>query len=165
MKRMSISILLVAGIAMFASPSIAQTAIDRAQSWNQKIDRFSENLKIKLEEANRRLDALKAKVAAKEDHAEEEVRARLEQLKGRIEEGRTKLQAAQAELKQWAEAQKEAAAAQIDEWKAKHEERILENRAERAERYASASIEVALASIDDAERAALEAWLARQDAN
>jgi len=46
-----------------------------------------------------------------------------------------------------------------------YEAKVLENRAEGAERYAEASIEVALAAIDDAEHATLEALLARQDAN
>ena len=39
----------------------------------------------------------------------------------------------------------------------------LENRAERAERYAAATADAAFAAVDEAEWAALDAWLARQD--
>jgi len=40
----------------------------------------------------------------------------------------------------------------------------LQNRADNAERYAAAAVDVAVAALDEAEEAALEAWLARQDA-
>jgi hypothetical protein len=39
----------------------------------------------------------------------------------------------------------------------------LQSRAENAERYAVAAAVVALAAVDEAEQAALEAWLARKD--
>jgi hypothetical protein len=65
----------------------------------------------------------------------------------------------------WIEAHKNETVAKIDEWKTKHEISALENRAQRAERYAAATADAASAAIDEAERAALEAWLARQDTN
>jgi hypothetical protein len=41
----------------------------------------------------------------------------------------------------------------------------LQGRADKAERYAAAASAVAVAALDEAEEASLEAWLARQDAN
>jgi hypothetical protein len=38
-------------------------------------------------------------------------------------------------------------------------------KAKPAERYATAEIAIALSAVDEAEQAALEAWLARQEAN
>jgi hypothetical protein len=40
-----------------------------------------------------------------------------------------------------------------------------QRRAAEADRYAAACIDLAIAAVDEAERAALEAWLAREDAN
>ena len=40
----------------------------------------------------------------------------------------------------------------------------IESRADLAEQYAAAAKELAIAAIDEAEEAALEAWLARKDA-
>ena len=40
-----------------------------------------------------------------------------------------------------------------------------QSRSDSAERYAAASIDVAVAPVDEAEKASLEAWLARQDAH
>src|SRR5208337_2007194 len=159
------SILLLAGIALFAPASLqAQTGSDAAPSWSQQLDRFSENLNAKLAEANSRLANLKAKIEAKAEHAEDDVRARLDQLQKRIEQDRAKVEAAQADVKAWVETHKNETEAKIAEWKTKHEISALENRAERAERYAAATANAALAAIDEAEWAALDAWLARQDA-
>jgi hypothetical protein len=164
MKR--ISTLVLASVALLAtSPLHAQSTNDAAQSWSETASRFSKKLGAKLTEANHRLAALNEKIAAGQEHAEEQVRARLDELRKEIEQGRAKFEAAQAELKNWAEAKENAAAMQVAEWKAKHETRVLEDRAGRAEYRAAASIEVAMAAIEDAERATLEAWLARQDAN
>jgi hypothetical protein len=41
----------------------------------------------------------------------------------------------------------------------------LQRRSDNAERYAAAAIDVAVAAVDEAEQASLEAWLARQDAD
>ena len=58
-------------------------------------------------------------------------------------------------------AAKDAAAA----LKVKGETAKLKARAEAAEHYALAAVDVAVAAIDAAEHAALEAWLARRDAD
>jgi hypothetical protein len=47
----------------------------------------------------------------------------------------------------------------------KRETGKLQNRADRAEQYAAAAETVAAAAVDEAERALVEAWLARQDAD
>src|SRR6187200_833933 len=53
--------------------------------------------------------------------------------------------------------------AKIAEWKTKREVAHLKSRADNAETYAAAAAVIALASVDEAEQAALEAWLARKD--
>jgi tellurite resistance protein len=52
----------------------------------------------------------------------------------------------------------------IDDWQANREARKLAHRADRAEEYAAATIRVALAGLDEAEQAVLEAVGARLDA-
>jgi hypothetical protein len=51
------------------------------------------------------------------------------------------------------------------EWKDKREKAKLQSRAESAERYGVAAALIALAAVDEAEQAVLEAWLAREDAD
>jgi len=131
----------------------------------QQIDQLYENLKVKLAGTKSHIDSINAKMKGKAQQADQEMRSHLDQVQKRIEQDRTKVKAAQAEVKNWVEARKSATAAKIADWNATHETSQLEKRADGAERYAAASIDIALAAVDDAEQATLEAWAARQDAD
>ena len=131
---------------------------------SQRIDQFSETIRKKLAEADGKLSVLKAKVDAKDENAEREVRAHFDAVTKRVDEGKGKASAAQAEIAKWMEQRKAATSAAVADWKAKGEAAKLRTRAESAERYASATIDVASSAVDAAEQAALEAWLARHDA-
>jgi hypothetical protein len=89
----------------------------------------------------------------------------LERVQKRIEQNRSKVSSAQTEVKNWVDERKIATRDAITDWKAKRETSKLQNRADKAERYSAGAIVVALAAVDQAEQAALEGWLARQDAN
>jgi hypothetical protein len=131
----------------------------------QRIDQFCEDLRLKLTNTDSGLSGLKAKIDGKAEHAEQEVRSHLDKVRKRLEQGRAKIAADKAEIKNWADTQKTATSDKIAEWKANREASKLQNRADTAERYAAATADIAVAALDDAEEAALEAWLARQDAN
>ena len=131
----------------------------------ERIDQFCENLRIKLTSIDNNMDSLKAKIDGKAQTAEQDVRSHLDGVKKRIEQDRTKVAAAQADIKKWVEERKATASEKIAEWKTKRETAKLQSRAENAERYAAAAIVVALAAVDEAEQASLEAWLARKDAD
>jgi lysophospholipase L1-like esterase len=131
----------------------------------RQIDQFYHDLQLKLTNIGSGIDQLKAKVSGKADRAEQDVRVHLDQVRRRIEQDRAKAVAAQGEVNKWVEQKKTATNEKIAEWKANREVTKLQNHAEMAERYAAAAIDVALATLDEAEQAALEAWLARQDAN
>ena len=132
---------------------------------SERIDQFCENLRIKLTSIDNNMQELKAKIDSKAQTAEREVRTQLETVKKRIEQDRTKLETAQADIKKWVDDFKAASNEKIAEWKVKHDEAKLRIRAEIAERYAVAAAVVALTAVDEAEQAALEAWLARKDAD
>jgi len=131
----------------------------------QRIDQFCEDLRLKLSNIDSGFDSLKAKIDGKAQRAEQAVRGHLSEVQTRIESDRAKVSAAQAEVKNWMEDRKVATTDKIAEWKADRELGKLQSRADKAERYAAAALEVALAAVDEAEQAALEAWLAREDAN
>jgi len=131
----------------------------------QRIDQFHHDLQLKLTNIGSGLEGLKAKITGKADRAEQDVRTHLDQVQRRIEQDRAKAVAAQAEMKNWIEQKKGATSEKIAEWKANHETAKLQNRADIAERYAAAAVDVTLAALDEAEQATLEAWLARADAN
>jgi hypothetical protein len=132
---------------------------------SQRIDQFCEDLRLKLTNIDSSLVGLKAKIEGKAQNAEQEARSNLEKVQKRIEQNRTKVSSAQSELKNWIDEQKTATRDKIADWRAKRETSKLQTRADKGERYAAAAIVVAMAAADEAEQAALEAWLARQDAN
>jgi hypothetical protein len=131
----------------------------------ERIGQFCENLRIKLTSIDNNMQELKAKIDSKAQTAEQEVRTQLETVKRRIEQDRTKLETAQVDVKKWVDDFKAASNEKIAEWKDNREKAKLQSRAENAERYAVAAAVVALAAVDEAEQAALEAWLARKDAD
>ena len=67
------------------------------------------------------------------------------------------------ELEELAEDKKTETEAAVAEWKSNRDHKKLEKRAERAEKYADACVEMALSSVVEAEVAILEAVAARQD--
>jgi light-regulated signal transduction histidine kinase (bacteriophytochrome) len=131
---------------------------------SERIDQFCENLRLKLTSIDKNMQQLKAKIDSKAQTAEQEVQIQLDAVKKRIAQDRTKLETAQADVKKWVDDFKLASNEKIAEWKAKREKAKLQSRAGNAERYAVAAAIVALAAVDEAEQAALEAWLARKDA-
>lgn len=130
-----------------------------------RIDQFCEDLRQKLTIVDSGLAGLREKINGEAEHVEQDVQSHLDRVHKRLDQGRAKLTAAQADVKEWADEKKAATSDKIAEWKAKRELSKLQGRADKAERYAAAASAVAVAALDEAEQAALEAWLARQDAD
>ena len=131
----------------------------------ERIDQFCENLRTKLTSIDNNMESLKAKIDGKARTAEQDVRHHLDGVKKRVEQDRTKVASAQADIKKWVVERKAATSEKIAEWKTKRDMAKLQSRADWAERYAAAAAVVALAAVDGAEEASLEAWLARKDAD
>lgn len=130
----------------------------------RRIDQFCEDLRSKLTNIDTGLNALKTKIDSNADKAEQDVRGYLDKAHTRMEQEKAKIAADQAQMKNWVDQQKAVTREQIAGWKAKHEATKLQSRAEMAERYADAAADYAVSALGIAEEAALEAWLARQDA-
>jgi hypothetical protein len=131
----------------------------------QRIDQFCEDLRLKLTNIDSGLNGLKAKIDSKAHGAEQDVRNHLDRVQKRIDQGHARISTSEQEMRNWVEAKKTATSEKIAEWKTKRETSKLLDRADQAERYAAAAIDIAVAALDEAEQAALEAWLAREDAN
>jgi len=132
---------------------------------SERIDQFCENLRLKLTSIDKEMQSLKAKIDSKVTTAGQDVQTHLNAVKKRIEQDRAKVTAAQSEMKKWMEERKSATREKIAEWKAKLEKAKLQSWADGAERYAAAAVIVALTAVEEAEQAALEAWLARREAD
>ena len=128
------------------------------------IDAFCADICLKLVDIDEELRYLKNTIREKARHAEPEVRSQLEKVMKRIACNQSKVAAARAQVEHWiTDKAKDVLRFRNEEIP---EDRIRKpRRAAEADRYAAACIDLAIAAVDEAERAALEAWLVREDAN
>ncbi len=125
-----------------------------------KVSRFCDSVHEKLDTLEGRMDSLKLNVGTTWHFLQEklvEVRDKGEATKQSVTEARTNLD-------QWINEKKVEAKSTIDQWVENRETEKLAARAQKAEDCAGIAIEIAQASIDDAERMVLEAVAARRDA-
>ena len=128
------------------------------------IDAFCGEICLKLVDIDEELRYLKNTIREKARRAEPEVRSQLEKVMKRIACNQSKVAAARAQVEHWITDKAKAALRFRDE--EIPEDGVRKQRwAAEADRYAAACIDLAIAAVDEAERAALEAWLARGDGN
>jgi hypothetical protein len=132
---------------------------------SEKVDQFCDKLRERLNGLEGRFQAVKTSVQDLPAKAEKSVREKLDQARTKIQAQKERVEKARVDLKTRAEQKLAEGKEAINEWKAKREVRKLNTRAERAEMYAEAAIVLALASIDEAEEAVLDAVAARMDAD
>jgi hypothetical protein len=130
-----------------------------------KVDQFCDGLRERLNAIEGRIQSVKTSMHDLPAKAEKAVREKLDQARIKLQSQKERVEKARIDLKGRTEQKVAEAKEAINEWKAKREVRKLNARAERAEAYAEAAMVVALASIDEAEEAVLEAAAARMDAD
>ena len=86
-------------------------------------------------------------------------------MRKRIDQARTKVSVARTDVATWVQDHNAITIDTVAVWKTKRDVEKLQGRADKAERYAAATADVATAAIDEAEQASLEAWLAQADAD
>lgn len=132
------------------------------------IDNFTQQLHDNLEAVEDRVKSLKENLQSAPKKTQTEIQSKLDEAKAALEakkhqfkEYRVKIQA-QFEEKE-AEV-KENIKENIDEWKADRKVKKLEHRANKAEEYAATAIYLTMITLEEAEKATLEAIAARLDA-
>jgi flagellar biosynthesis/type III secretory pathway ATPase len=131
---------------------------------SRRIDPFCQDIRSRLAVIEMAVANLNARIDGRGRDVERDVREHLDAVKRLVESNRAKVAEATSEITNWIEADNAATNEEIAEWTANKETAKLIDRADRADRYAAAAKDVALAALDAAEQAALEAWLARRDA-
>ena len=131
---------------------------------SKKIDRLCDQLRIKLHGIDRRLEALKGNNSATSEKSRHRVESQMDSVQQRIFDRRHAVEAANTGVAEWIE--KRAFFDDQDaSWKDHADTSRLELRANDAESYAVAVFDLAVAAADEAAQAALEALLARNDAD
>lgn len=124
------------------------------------IAKFNVQLLSSMKALQNRIEALNAQGAANFESAEKEIRNQIAVLEQRGKTAIASLEAARADVMKWAD----DPVATVASWKTKFDASRLSERADRATRYAEAASQVAVAGIEQAEKAMLDAKLAHAEA-
>ena len=127
---------------------------------SQKIDNLRTSLQTKLNAISDQLNTVKTNLENYSNEVESSIHTKLDAAKAQLEAKKQEIINAKTKLAERVEAKE----AEIEEWKAKREHEKLVARADRAEDYAATAIIIALAAVEEAEIAILEAVAARIDA-
>jgi exonuclease VII large subunit len=129
------------------------------------VDQFCNKLRDRLNAMEKRLETVKTDIKSRSEVAEKALRGKLEEARAKLRHQVARADWLRTDLKARAQEKMAETKEAIDKWKEKRETGKLKARADRAEAYASDAIEFALASVDEAEEAILDAVVARMDAN
>jgi hypothetical protein len=127
---------------------------------SDKVSGFCDSVHEKLEALEGRMDSLKLNVGSTWHSLQE----KLDEVRHKGEATKQGVAEARISLEQWVKEKKAEAKGTIDHWVEHRETQKLAARAQKAEDCAGIALEIAQASIDDAERMVLEAIAARRDA-
>lgn len=123
------------------------------------ITTFNLSLQAHVKDLQDRIAALNAKADTGLEHAGQEVRRQIDLLEARADKAKASVEASASVVQKWRDDSIET----IQGWKTKLDVSMLKARADRADHYAKAASEVAIASVSAAEAAALAAELAHAD--
>ena len=129
----------------------------------EKIDQFCNELRDELTAADNRLQHLKGQLETANQETREAIQSKLDKAKADLDERKRTAEDRRQQVKSYLEEKLAEAQHDIDDWKKRREIKKLERRAERSEKYAADTVLFAMAAIDEANVAILEALDARLD--
>jgi hypothetical protein len=131
---------------------------------NSNTDQFQKDLRENLSIIATSCDRFIAIVNGMMSGTEQELLVQLMEIDNAIEQNRTRIAAARAELDRSIETDKLETSKRVSNWKAKRQTDRLHARADRYERCAKTSVEIAAATMDEAGQWVFRALLARKEA-
>jgi tellurite resistance protein len=127
------------------------------------IDNFTSQLHDNLEAVEDRAKSLKHNIKSATKKNQADIQAQLDAAKASLAIKKQEFDQYRAKLTAQFEEKESEVQSSVDEWKASREIKKLEHRAEQAEDYASTSVFLALAMMEEAEAATLTAICNRMD--
>jgi hypothetical protein len=125
---------------------------------------FTKQLHDNLEAVEDRAKTLKENIQSATKKSQADIQLAPDEAKTRIEAKKQEFDEYRAKLKSQFEEKESEVKSDVEEWKTNREVKKLGYRAERAEDYASTSIFLAIAAMEEAEEATLSAISTRLDA-
>ena len=130
-----------------------------------QVDQFCDKLRDRLNAVEGRLRGFETDMQGFSEQAEKSLREKLAEARTKLEAQKDHIEQTRVQFKARIHQMVTETSQAINEWKPKGEARRLNARADWAEAQAVDAIALALASIDEAEEAILQAVVARMDAS
>ena len=128
------------------------------------IDNFTKQLHDNLEAVEDRVKSLKESIQSAPKKTQVEIQSKFDEAKATLDAKKQEFDEYRAKLKTQFEEKESEVKSNVEEWKASREVKKLEHRADKAEDYANTAIFLTTAMMEEAEKATLEAIVARRDA-
>ncbi len=128
------------------------------------IDNFTKQLHDNLEAVEDRVKSLKESIQSAPKKTQVEIQSKFDEAKTTLDAKKQEFDEYRAKLKTQFDEKESEVKSNVEEWKANREVKKLEHRADNAESYADTAIFLAMATMEEAEKATLEAIAARRDA-
>ena len=128
------------------------------------IDNFTKKLHDNLEAIEDRAKSLKESIQSAPKKTQAEIQSKFDEVKVTLDAKKQEFDEYRAKLKTQFEEKESEVKSNVEEWKASREVKKLEHRADKAENYAATATFLAMATMEEAEKATLEALAARLDA-
>lgn len=128
------------------------------------LDNFTKQLHDSLEAVESRANSLRESIQSSPKKTQAEIQLKLDEAKKALDAKKKEFDEYRATLKSQFEEKESEVMANVEEWKVTREVKKLEHRADRSEQYASTAMFLAMATMEEAEKATLEAIAARLDA-
>lgn len=128
------------------------------------MNNFTKKLHGDLEAIEDRAKSLKESIQSVTKKTQTEIQSKLDEAKTNLNAKKQEFDENRAKLKAQFEEKESEMKSSVEEWKARREFKKLEHRANRDEDYAATAIFLAIAAMEEAEEATLEALSSRLDA-
>ena len=132
---------------------------------NVNFEEMGKKLDEKLNRGIDQLKATKAHLEALQNETGATIQTKLNSANQAVEDKKQEVAAVKTKVEELVEEKKAETKELVAEWKANHDNKKLEKRADRSEKYADACVALALYFSEEAEVAILEAIAARKDAD
>lgn len=129
-----------------------------------KVEQFSSEIRGDIAAAHNRLQFVEAQLAHVEQESRDDIRAKLIRARADLQDQARKAEEERRRVRAYHEERFSEKQQEVDDWRSRRQVRKLEERAEHREACAAACVAFALAVIDEAHVAILEAIESRVDA-
>lgn len=129
-----------------------------------RIDNFTKQLHDNLEMLEERATSLRTSIQATPQKTQAEIQLKIDEVKANLDAKKHEFDGYRAKLKTQFEERASEVKLTVEEWKTNRQVKKLEDRADRSEDYAITATILAMAMMEEAEKATLEAMSARLDA-